>query len=152
MKYTAIGENHLYQKAYTHGIRCGTKTVVIYCLRDYAAERLRRANPEKKRIDRVGLTVTKKLGHAVVRSRVKRILREGYRQLDKETPVKRGFLIVIAAREAAVNAKTQDVLADMRYAFRRLEMLEGMAFTGENAEKIFKNPKKKPAPKKESKP
>ena len=128
MKYIAIGENHLYQKAYTRGMKCGTHTVAVYVLRDYAAARLQKENPEKKKINRIGLTVTKKIGHAVVRSRVKRIIREAYRQLDTKTPVKRGYLIVLAARDAAVTSKTGDILRDLQYAFRKLGMLEGMPF------------------------
>ena len=146
MKYIAIGENHLYQKAYTRGMKCGTRTVAVYVLRDYAAQRLQKENPEKKKINRVGLTVTKKLGHAVVRSRVKRILREAYRQMDTATPVKRGFLIVLAARDAAVPAKTQDVLRDLQYAFRKLGMLEGMPFPpkseGQNGQAKQDHPQK----------
>ena len=147
MKYIAIGENHLYQKAYTRGMKCGTRTVAVYVLRDYAAQRLQKENPEKKKINRVGLTVTKKLGHAVVRSRVKRILREAYRQMDTATPVKRGFLIVLAARDAAVPAKTQDVLRDLQYAFRKLGMLEGMPFPpkaeGQNGQAKQNHPQKR---------
>ncbi|MCQ2431366.1 MAG: ribonuclease P protein component [Clostridia bacterium] len=128
MKYVAIGENHLYQKAYTRGAKAGARTVVVYCLRDYAAARLQKANPEKKKLNRIGLTVTKKIGGAVTRSRVKRILREGYRQVEKNTPIKKGFLIVLVARDAAVKAKSQDIAADLAYAMRKLGMLEGMPF------------------------
>ena len=153
MKYIAIGENHLYQKAYTRGMKCGTRTVAVYVLRDYAAQRLQKENPEKKKINRVGLTVTKKLGHAVVRSRVKRILREAYRQMDTATPVKRGFLIVLAARDAAVPAKTQDVLRDLQYAFRKLGMLEGMPFPPksevQNGQTKQNHPQKQNAPAKQ---
>ncbi len=128
MKFVAIGENHLYQKAYTKGMKTNTGTLTLYCLRDYASYRLQKANPEKKKINRIGLTVTKKLGCAVVRSRVKRILREGYRTVDRDTPIKRGFLIVIVAKEGAKTAKTQQIAADLSYAMRRLGMLEGMPF------------------------
>ena len=40
MKYRAIGENHLYQKTYTRGMKAVAKHVVVYCLRDYAAQKL----------------------------------------------------------------------------------------------------------------
>ena len=126
MKYKAIGENHLYQKAYARGIKANTRSVVVYVLRDYAAARLQKENPEKKKLNRIGLTVTKKIGHAVVRNRVKRILREGYRQMDKKTPVKRGYLIVLVAKENAVRAKTPEIAEDLTYAMRKLSMLEGM--------------------------
>ena len=133
MKYRAIGENHLYQKTYTRGMKAVAKHVVVYCLRDYAAAKLQKAHPQNKRVNRVGLTVTKKIGGAVTRSRVKRILREGFRRLDTETPLKTGFLVVLVARDAAVDAKSQDVYADLKYAFRKLGMLEGMPFPPKEA-------------------
>ncbi|MGM9624738.1 MAG: ribonuclease P protein component, partial [Eubacteriales bacterium] len=91
-----------------------------------------------QRVNRIGLTVTKKIGGAVTRSRVKRILREGYRQLDRESPVKTGFLVVLVARDAAVGAKTQEIYADLKYAMRKLGMIEGMPFPP-------KSERKKPA-------
>ncbi len=128
MKLFAIGENHLYQKAYTRGEKATSKTVVVYTLCDYAANRLQKANPTKERLNRVGLTVTKKIGGAVTRNRVKRILREGYRQTDAETKLKRGFLIVIVARDAAKTAKSQDIKRDIGDCMKRLGMLCGMPF------------------------
>ena len=71
----------------------------------------------------MGLTVTKKLGHAVVRTRTRRILRAAYQQLEKENNIKKGFLVVIVARDAATTAKTQDVYGDLLYAFRKLGLL-----------------------------
>lgn len=144
MKYKAIGENHLYQKAYARGEKAVAKTVVVYVLRDYAAARLQKAHPQKKRENRVGLTVTKKLGGAVVRNRVKRILREGLRQLDRESPLKRGFLVVIVARDAAVQAGTPEILSDLRAAMRKLRMIEGMPYQGqgEGTRKPERNRKK----------
>lgn len=123
MKFKAIGENHLYAKAYAKGRKEVTRTVVVYVLRDYAAQRLQKENPQKKRLNRIGLTVSKKLGGAVVRNRVKRILREAYRAVDRETPVKTGFLIVLAARTAATGVKTDAVAHDLSKALRAMGML-----------------------------
>ena len=144
MKYRAIGENHLYQKTYARGMKAVTKTVVMYCLRDYAAAKLQKARPQNKRVNRVGLTVTKKIGGAVTRSRVKRILREGFRRVDTETPLKTGFLIVLVARDAAVDAKSTDIYADLKYAVKKLGMAEGMPFPPKETQTRPK-PKKKPA-------
>lgn len=90
---------------------------------DYRASRIARENPQKTRLNRVGLTVTKKLGHAVVRTRTRRILRAAYQQLEKENIVKKGFLVVIVARDAATSAKTQDIYRDLLYAFRKLGLI-----------------------------
>ncbi len=123
MKLYAIKENHLYHKAYTKGKKAVGKTVCVYVLPDYRASRLQKENPMKKRINRVGLTATKKLGGAVVRNRVKRILREAYYKLQKTYSIKTGYLIVVAARDSAVKAKTDAVYGDLLHAFTKLELL-----------------------------
>ena len=143
LKFRAICENHLYQKAYSKGKRAVTAAVAVYVLPDFNAAKLQKAHPQNKRVNRVGLTVTKKIGGAVTRSRVKRILREGFRRIDRETPLKTGFLVVIVARDAAVEAKSQDIYTDLKYAFKKLGMLEGMPFPPKEAQNKPK-PKKKP--------
>ena len=124
MKYRAIGENHLYMKAYRKGKKIATKNVVVYVLPDRHASRLRKENPFKQFINRVGLTVTKKIGKAVTRSRVKRIIREGFRLTDKEYGLKKGNLIVLVARDNSVGAKSTDIKNDLVYAFKRLGLIE----------------------------
>lgn len=122
MKFRAIRENHLYQKAYAKGKRAVMPSVAVYLLPDYAAKRLAKAHPEKRTVNRIGLTVSKKLGGAVVRSRARRILREGLRTLMKERPMKTGFLIVIAARAAALPKKSTEIRRELEVAFEKLGM------------------------------
>ncbi|MBQ8551935.1 MAG: ribonuclease P protein component [Clostridia bacterium] len=122
MKLRAIRENHLYSKAYARGKKFVGRNVVVYVLPDYAAKKLAKANPTKEKINRVGITVTKKLGGAVIRNRAKRIIREGYRLCDKKSPIKRGFLIVIVARSGIIRAKSTDIESDLSAAFRKLSM------------------------------
>lgn len=122
MKFRAICENHLYQKAYAKGKRAVTPAVAVYILPDYAAKRLAKENPQKQTVNRYGLTVSVKLGGATVRSRVRRILREGLRAVEKKRPLKVGFLVVIAARSAAVNMKSTDIEGYLSSAFASLNM------------------------------
>ena len=124
MKNMAISENHLYKKVYAKGTKTVCKHIVVYVLTDYHASRLARENPLKKRVNRVGLTVSTKLGGATVRSRTRRILREGLRSLEKEKPLKVGFLIVIAARSSAVKLKSTDIKAHLDTAFQKLGMFK----------------------------
>ena len=122
MKFKAICENHLYNKAYSKGKRAVTPALAVYVLPDYHAKRLAKAHPEKKVMNRIGLTTSTKLGGAVVRSRCRRIMREALRACEKERELKLGFLIVIAARSAMVNLKTQDVTQQLDAALTKLGM------------------------------
>ena len=124
MKFKAICENHLYSKAYSKGKRAVTSALAVYVLPDYKAKILAKSNPTGQVVNRIGLTTSTKLGGAVVRSRARRILREGLRTLDAERPLKTGFLIVIAARSAATKLKSTDIKRELEYAFSKLGMFK----------------------------
>ena len=127
MKNIAIKENHLYNKTYRSSKRFVGKYCAVYVLKDLAAGKLRRAHPQKKVVNRLGLSVSKKIGGAVQRNRAKRVLRAAY---DTCRPnLKTGFLIVISAREA-INGQKSTVLArELSYAFSKLDLLCGQVST-----------------------
>ncbi len=120
MKEFAIKENHLFVKAYTKGAKFCTPTVCVYVLKDYKAAKLRKENPQKLYLNRIGFTASKKLGGAVVRNRCKRILRAAYREIITEKQLKTGNLIVISARGQAVESSSARVKKDLIYAFQKL--------------------------------
>ena len=122
MKFNAICENHLFSKAYSKGKRVLTSALAVYILPDYAAKRLKKAHPQKIVVNRIGLTTSKTLGTAVVRSRCRRLMREALRELERERDVKVGFLVVIAARHAMIPMKKDEVKKQLDYALRRLGM------------------------------
>ena len=85
----SLKQNHIFRRLYrTPG--AADSYMVLYA----------RRNREEK--NRVGFTVSKKLGHAVVRNRTRRRLREAYRL--HEDQLVRGYDIVVVARSAAVDA------------------------------------------------
>ena len=136
MKNVAIRENHLYNKAYRKGRSYVGKLVAVYVLKDRAADSIARANPEKKRLNRVGISVSKKLGGAVVRNRAKRIVRAAYDTVKNELYT--GNLIVISVRTAATKKKSTDVAEELRRAFEYLSMLssESASSTGTDRQGI----------------
>ena len=124
MKNIAVKENHLYNKADAKGKRFSGRLVRIYVLKDLKAKRIMLSNPEKKFINRLGISVSKKNGTAVVRNRIKRIIREGYRAIEREDELLVGFIIIIAAKNEAADAKSTDVEKELRYGFKKLDMFK----------------------------
>lgn len=126
MKPYAIKENHLYQKTFRHGRRYTGRYVTVCVLKDLAAKRLRRANPQKQYINRIGLSVPKREGGAIERNRVKRIIRAGLAGVERRYTLRRGYLIVIASRAGSgiERQKSTAIESELRYIFKKLDMLE----------------------------
>lgn len=97
-----LKENAAFRRLYYKGKSAGNRYLVIYCARN------------RLEVTRVGLTVSTKLGHAVVRNRVRRRLREIVRHNASCLPS--GYDIVIVARTAAVEAE----FAALEKSFRTL--------------------------------
>ena len=85
--------NHIFRRLYRKGKSAAGKYLVIYCRKNGSDE------------NRIGLTVSAKLGHAVVRNRLRRRLREIYRL--HESRFQPGWDIVVVARSRAVDAPYQ---------------------------------------------
>ena len=93
MKFSSsLKLNHIFQRLY-HSSGQANSYLVLY------------ARKNRTNTNRVGITVSKKLGHAVVRNRVRRRLREIYRL--NEAQFQPGWDIVVVARTKAVHADFQ---------------------------------------------
>lgn len=69
--------------------------------------------------DRVGLVVSKKVGNAVVRNKVKRILREQFRQFGSGSPLPMD--IVVVARHTAKDANSTELAKSLNKGISRLK-------------------------------
>lgn len=82
-----------------------------------------RALPNTLPHNRYGFSVSKRLGGAVVRNRVKRLLRESVRTLAKEQPLAAGYDVVIVARAEIVGQPFVAVREVVRALLRRAQLL-----------------------------
>lgn len=86
--------NHIFRRLYASGGH-GNGLIAMYVRRN------------REGMNRVGVTVSKKLGKAVVRNRVRRRLREVYRL--HESRFLPGWDIVVVARHRAVTAEFSEL-------------------------------------------
>lgn len=105
----SLKENSRFRRLYHRGASAGNRYLVLYCLRN------------REGVTRVGLTVSTKLGNAVVRNRMRRRLREIYR-LNRDR-FSDGYDIVVVARSAALNASFADLSRAYLTLADRLELL-----------------------------
>ena len=102
--------NHLFRRLYQKGKSAANKYLVVYCRRNGSSG------------NRIGYTVSAKLGHAVVRNRVRRRLREIYRL--NESRFKPGFDLVVVVRSRAVDAPYKKLEGAYLSLAEKLELLQ----------------------------
>lgn len=83
----SVKKNQDFQKIYKEGKSYANKYLVMYLLEN------------EKEYNRLGISVSKKVGNSVVRHRVTRLIRESYRLNEKK--FHSGWDIVVVARAAA---------------------------------------------------
>ena len=106
-----VKQNGDFRRIYRRGRSAVAGGVVVYCLKN------------RQGMSRLGVTVSTKLGHAVVRNRVRRRIREVYRlHEDAFCP---GWDIVVVARSRAVEAPFAKLTASFLNLAGRAGILKG---------------------------
>ena len=104
---SSLKKNHIFRRLYaSKGV--ANSYLVLY------------ARPNRSGWNRIGFTVSKKLGHAVVRNRTRRRLREVYRL--NEAVFRPGWDIVVVARTRSVDAP----FGKLTHAFLSLAQKAGL--------------------------
>ena len=109
-KNVTIKDNRIFRRMYSKGRSAVTPFMVVYC------------RPNGRRHNRLGVTVSTKLGGAVVRNRARRRLREVFRLAQPE--MKQGWDVILVARARSVDGPWRKLTADFRRACRELGLME----------------------------
>lgn len=100
MRYTSVmNQNFQFQRMYRSAPSKANAYLVVYYRKRREHENL------------IGITVSKKVGCAVVRNRVRRLIKENYRLMEEK--LCRGYQIVIVARGRAANADFYQIQKSM---------------------------------------
>ncbi|MBQ6115774.1 MAG: ribonuclease P protein component [Oscillospiraceae bacterium] len=109
---TTVKENHEFRRIYRKGRSAVSACMVVYCQKNRQGR------------SRLGVTVSTKLGKAVVRNRVRRQLREIYRLHREE--MKPGYDVIVVARVRAAHTAYQKLEASYLEAVRQLDLWKEM--------------------------
>jgi ribonuclease P protein component len=88
-------KNKDFQQVYKNGKSYANKYLVMYVLENHTVE------------NRLGISVSKKVGNSVIRHRITRLIRESYR-LNKEK-FQQGYDIIVIARATSKDRTYQEI-------------------------------------------
>jgi len=111
MEFTkSLTKNHEFRRLYNKGKSTASKFVVVYCIRNNGIG------------NRLGITVSTKLGGAVQRNRIKRRLKEVYRL--NEHLLCKGFNVVLVARSGSRLAVWSELESSVLSLFVKLGLIK----------------------------
>ena len=106
MRTVSLKQNRAFRAVYGRGKSFANRLLVMYVLQ---------GAPETNRL---GVTVSRKVGGAVTRNRVRRLIKENFRQSEPDIVI--GYDMVIVARAAAGRLKRAEAFGAVGAALRHL--------------------------------
>ena len=114
MEFTStIKQNYEFRRLYSKGKSCANAYLVVYCRKNRAGR------------SRIGYTVSNKVGHAVVRNRVRRRIREIFRL--SQGKMKQGYDCIVVARTRAAHADYWELKRAFEKTCKKLDLWETQA-------------------------
>ena len=108
-----VKENHVFRRIYRKGQSSVQPALVVYCQKNRQGK------------TRLGVTVSTKLGKAVVRNRVRRRIREIFRL--SQGKMKQGYDCIVVARTRAAHADYWELKRAFEKTCKKLDLWETQA-------------------------
>ncbi len=109
MKFTfSIKKNKEFMKLYKKGKFFVAKYLVLYVMSN------------KSKVNRIGITASKKFGGSVKRNRMRRLIKESYRHYEGK--LKEGFDLVFVARSSDEMPGFSDIKREMKFLLKKLNI------------------------------
>lgn len=110
MEFTeSLRKNFQFRYVYNRGKSLANRHLVMYVIKN------------GRNINRLGISVSKKVGKSVVRSRVTRLIRESYRLSEEK--VLKGYDIVVIARVSSNDASYRDINRSLNHLLKKHNLL-----------------------------
>ena len=100
-KTESLKKNYLFRRVYRKGRTIPGRHTVLYFLENGLT------------VNRLGITASRKIGKSVKRNRVRRIIRESYRNLEEK--VETGYDLVFVARVSDTLPEYKEISREMGY-------------------------------------
>lgn len=107
---TSLKKNYEFRIVYKRGKSIANRQLVMYIF------------PNKKEINHLGISVSKKVGNSVVRSRITRLIRESYRL--NEDLIETGYDIVFIARSGAVSISYKEMEKSVKHLLKKQGLIK----------------------------
>ncbi len=106
----SLKKNYQFRHVYKRGASIANRQLVMYVL------------PNGSGINRLGLSVSKKVGKSVIRSRVTRLIKESYRLMEPE--IKKGFDVVVIARNTTNGLGYDEISRSLKHLLRLAKLVD----------------------------
>ena len=116
-KSESLKKNRDFQNVYRTGVSFANRLLVMYVLENHTPN------------NRLGISVSKKVGNSVIRHHLARLIRESYRL--QEDMFDSGLDIVVVVRVAAKEAKYREIESALLHLGRLHKIINGNSFSVE---------------------
>jgi ribonuclease P protein component len=115
-KTVSLKKNYEFVRIYKKGRFFAGKYIVIYVMKN------------RQDINRLGITVNKKVGNSVRRNRIKRLIRESYRFYEEFIPDCND--IVFVARSVETEYGFADIRKEMKFLLKKMQAFDQEKWDG----------------------